>query len=585
MVGFGSPWLLLLLAAAPLAVGLLALGEARRRRALVRFLGGVQAGRLVDGPRGRWLLRAAAAAAALALLAVAAAQPQRGTQPSPAVRRGADVVVVLDVSLSMNATDVQPNRMAHAQEHLVRALDRLQGDRVGLVIFAGSARLRFPLTTDTGAAQQIIRLARPGDPLVGRGTAIGPALAEAARLFDEEESPAGRAVVLVTDGEDLQQSGSPNVAELTRRNVALFTVGVGTPEGSRIPVPGRQEGSVEYRVDPATGEPAVSRLDEPFLENLARAGGGRYFRLGPGDDLSGLVSEIDRLEAAVLSEGETEIPVERFQWALAPALALLLLELLAPAARRLRPTALRRLRPGTAAPLLVLAAAAALWAASCGGRSVESLNREGNRLYDAGQYEEALETYRQGQVERPDLPQFPYNIGNVLHRLGQYDRAVEETRRALTAGDPELRFRAYYALGNHYFHLGRYSEAYEAYKGALRENPSDLDAKTNLELALLQMQAQQQQPPAEGGGEPRPSPPEQGPGQELPQPGTGAPAPGGQRQEQEAEANEAVEEAVAGYREEGGIEDAIRVLDALRERQRAAAPEPSRRGSAGGRDW
>lgn len=190
-------------------------------------------------------------------------------------------------------------------------------------------------------------------------------------------------------------------------------------------------------------------------------------------------------------------------------------------------------------PVLLLTAALL---AGCAEEKPVRLNRQGNEAFVAGDYQNALDRYRQAQVESPDEGTFTYNAGNALYRLGQFDRAVSESSRAAAAGSDDLRFRAYYALGNAYFRQQKLREARDAYKSALKLNPGDADAKFNLEVAqrlLDERQARQQAspspapsptPPAAAGGQPSP-PPGQAAGTPNPGvPGLGSPVPGGQPQ-------------------------------------------------------
>ena len=131
--------------------------------------------------------------------------------------------------------------------------------------------------------------------------------------------------------------------------------------------------------------------------------------------------------------------------------------------------------------------------AACGS-TVASSNRQGNKLYDQGQYDEALSAYQKAQAEQPDLAELHYNVGNTLHRKEDYQEAAAETLQGLSKADPDLRARAYYNLGNSFYRQGQFTEAIAAYKEALKLNPDDQDAKHNLELAQQQLEKQQLTP-------------------------------------------------------------------------------------------
>jgi Ca-activated chloride channel family protein len=221
--------------------------------------------------------------------------------------------------------------------------------------------------------------------------------------------------------------------------------------------------------------------------------------------------------------------------------------------------------------------------AACGS-TVASNNRQGNKLYHQGQYDEALSAYQKAQAEQPDLAELHYNIGNTLHRKEDYQGAAAETLPGLSRADPDLRARAYYNLGNSFYRQGQFVEAIAAYEEALKLNPDDQDAKHNLELAQRQLEQQQLTPSPQpsqcplGTPTPQPSPTEEGSGKGTPttQPspgigqGTGTPTPQGGQQAAGGTATSQPEEtptpaAQAGQEGEEGLteEQARQLLKAL----------------------
>jgi Ca-activated chloride channel family protein len=338
-MSFGAPFLLLLLLALlPVAVALLAL--ARWRRTAVRRLVAGAAGR---ASRTRRMLKAGLVLAALALLAVAAARPQHGSRHVLLPREGRDVMVTLDVSVSMLTADVTPNRFDRAKAILGSLLDRLPGDRVGLVVFAGNATLRIPLTSDIEAARAVIQSTTIKEGGLSAGTGIGDGIRVAATSFPTEDAARSKVMLVVSDGEDL--SGSPLDAVRTARDkgVTVYTLGVGTAAGGEVVVPG-SGGTPTPRIDPSTGQPATSRLDDALLRQLASAGGGRYFDGNSGDPAAAITDELDRLARTRFESQEGSIPIERFQWFAAAALALLLIDFLLPDTLRRVRTAHRPVR-------------------------------------------------------------------------------------------------------------------------------------------------------------------------------------------------------------------------------------------------
>lgn len=528
--------------------------------------------------------------AAATLLVVAAARPQWGSRELLRDRQGVDLVIALDISQSMEAADVQPSRLALAQEELVRVVEQQRGSRIGLVFFAGSAIMRSPLTTDTQAVVQLIRRAGEEAGLVRAGSDMGAALAQAGEVLTHSENP-GKAVLLVSDGEDHAGAYAEQAQALRERGIVVMTAGVGTARGAQLfdldprgqPVP---------KLD-ASRQPVISRLDEAALQSIAAAGGGSYYPVSASEGLGGIGVELSRLDPSPTGNDELTLPIERFQVFVAGGLALLIASWFLPAGLVLPLAArLRRMRPGPALPVLLVA----LFLGACGGGdSPRERNAEANRLYAAGDYQGALNAYQELLAERPDLDELSYNAGNALHRLGEYERAVEETRRALPPKDPALGASTYYALGNHLLQLQRLQEAYFAYRSALLLDPSDGDAKHNLELTLLLL-GQSRPPSGQGNEAGQPDgPPQEGTagpeGQEgqpgetppggTPQPGApaGQPPPGATPGPSQAAAQRQLEEALAGIDEELTFEEAVRILELLREQQRQRqapqGPRPS----------
>jgi Ca-activated chloride channel family protein len=339
-MSFGLPVLLLLtVALLPVIVALLLYG--RWRRLALRRLLGTRGARGAGTLGHRRLLQSALLLSVLLLVAVAAARPQLGTRQVILPREGANVVIALDVSASMLATDIEPNRFEHTKDLLSRFLDGLYGDRVGLVLFAGSAAPRFPLTTDIDAAREVIRSAAIREAGLEPGTAIGEAIRVALEAFPAGQPSRNNILLLVTDGEDF--GGGPlEAAALAReRSITLYTIGVGTEVGGPIIVPETERSRAQPRTDPTTGGPAVSQRDEPLLLQLAAAGQGRYFDGNVAGTSADLSAEVGRLTRTRFESQEGSLPIERFQWFVAAALLLVV-------AATVLPNTVRRAAPATA---------------------------------------------------------------------------------------------------------------------------------------------------------------------------------------------------------------------------------------------
>ena len=273
------------------------------------------------------LLVLAAAGVGLAL-----ARPQWGEQAEVSHMVGQDTLFILDCSRSMLASDVAPSRLQRAKLAILDYVQRRSHGRVGLIAFAGQAFLQCPLTFDYGAFQDAL-MGIDDKTIPVPGTDIGRALDEAYRAMDKNQRQ--KVLVLLTDGEDLEQGGVRTAETLAKEGVVVFTVGVGTPAGGEIQMVNEQ-GKPELVRD-SRGEVVHSRLDEPTLRNIAQATHGAYYPLGPlGEGLAKVRLSLENLNAGSASAPARKLGVDRFHWPVAGALVLLVAESLIGTRRRVR---------------------------------------------------------------------------------------------------------------------------------------------------------------------------------------------------------------------------------------------------------
>ena len=503
---FGRPELLPLVLILPLLSALAIWAYARRRRRVAEALGDAAlverlgAGDLRRFPWTRLLLVTGAAAS----LGIAAADPRWGMRVADEVSRSLDMVVAVDVSKSMYATDLQPSRLEAERLLLRRLLRDLPGDRIGLVVFAGRAYVLSPLTVDHGALNLYVDALDPGIVSQG-GSSVAAAITQATDLVrGSEESGGRRVIVLLTDGEAHEDRSDIEAAadRAARAHVAIFTVGVGSARGAPVPDRDPVTGQVAGYKQDESGEVVISRMDPELLGSIAERTGGAFVRLDEPGAAGRVTQGLRRLDRTEGPAGRTVQLQERFAWFV--ALGLLLLALDAVRASPAHMASLRALgsvfqrrthrSAHTAALLLVL-----LTHAGWGIGDVE----RGNRLYRAGRYAEAVEAYREALADGEDSPQLQYNLGTALLRLGRYQEAQAHLQRALSGVEAEVQRRSFFNLGSRFLEEGRsptstgapgelLGSAIEAYKRALRLRPNDEDAKWNLELALRQQEQQQQ---------------------------------------------------------------------------------------------
>jgi Ca-activated chloride channel family protein len=331
----GSPIFLFAGAAIPLVVALLVFAAHRRRSLLSEFgdwepIARIQ--RSVDPRRRR--TKAILFACGVALAVVALVRPQFGAREVVVKRRGIDVVFAIDTSLSMLARDLPPSRIERAKQEISRVLDRLGGDRVALVAFAGGAYVQCPFTLDYGALRLFLENVTVGTvPKVGSD--VEAAIRRATNLLRSDEKKY-KALVLFSDGEALSGDTERAVREAAEAGVRILAVGVGTPAGGVIPVVDEEGRSAGVKRD-ATGEVVVTRLDDVVLGEIARATGGSYIALGgPGDPGAEIAEAIASFEKKDVSSRTALQFEERHAWFSLAAFLLLLTELLLPGGRRAR---------------------------------------------------------------------------------------------------------------------------------------------------------------------------------------------------------------------------------------------------------
>lgn len=336
MIQWRDPLSLAALVLVPALALFLVWSARRRRQALETFItGGLLPAIAPDLDARRRVTRSVLLAGAVLALAVALAGPMWGFRWQQVQREGIDLIVAIDTSRSMLATDVKPNRLARAKLAVQDLLQQLQGDRIGLVAFAGSAFLQCPLTLDFGAFLQSLDAVDAG--IIPRGgTSLTAAIDTALAAFEGRQAE-HQALVIITDGEDHEGDVKEAVKRATDRGIKIYTVGIGTAEGELIPL--EQGGFLKDR----KGQVVKSRLDESTLQEVATDTGGAYLHatdtaFGLAELYRDYISTMEKRELASTLERRFE---HRFQWPLVIAFVLLIAEPLVGERRRVKPEAPR----------------------------------------------------------------------------------------------------------------------------------------------------------------------------------------------------------------------------------------------------
>ena len=261
--------------------------------------------------------------AAIALLVVSYANPIVGSKLKDAKREGIDIVIGLDISYSMLAEDIKPNRLERAKQAISRLLDKLESDRVGLIIFAGRANVLFPLTNDYAAAKMFLSTIDP-EFISEQGTALAQAMDIAVDKFKTDEKHK-KALLIISDGEDHEQNAVEAAEKAKQSGFVVYTIGMGSPEGAPIPIYRNQV--VDSYMKDDNGKTVISKLNADALRNIAVAGGGQFVRTYQTEpDLAQFLKEIDKLDKQQFESKKYSEFESKYQLFLALALILLVFD-------------------------------------------------------------------------------------------------------------------------------------------------------------------------------------------------------------------------------------------------------------------
>ena len=484
-MSFGQPFALLLLTLVPVAAILMGRGDRLVRQRLKRIVASRLLPSLTDTVDQRlrfW--RRVLFLIALGCFVFALAQPQWGEVEETQNFQGRDVLLAIDTSKSMLSTDLSPSRLARAKLAAEDLIESMPGDRFGLLAFAGEAQVEAPLTIDYDTV--IATLNELNTNTIARGGTDIAAAIRAGELILGRNGENYKALVLITDGEELDEDGVAEAERAAKNGIRIFTVGIGSPDGATIPLPNGQ------LLRDSSGKIVRTKLDEARLKGIAQATGGFYLRLQP-DTVSRLVRDgINRLSESKLGRRIFRAPIERYRWPLACGLLFLVISSIL--------SERQRSQKATVALLLILTFGT--------GTAAEAASAFD--LYQQGDYNGALRQWRQELEGSPHDPILNFNAGTAAYRMGKYDQAFENFSEVLQSPNETLREKAYYNGGNALFRQGdeqedierqliSYEDAEYLYEQALAIDPNDEAAKKNLALVKRRIEELKKRKQQQGG--------------------------------------------------------------------------------------
>src|SRR5438132_3271219 len=509
---FGAPewlWGLLLI---PLLIALFMRAEHRALKRLQQFVSArllPQLAGTVNRPRRTMRFGLQSLGLALALLSLA--QPRWGYTFEDVKRKGLDLLIAVDTSRSMLSNDVQPDRLERVKLAAQDLINELQGDRVGLIAFAGRAFLQAPLTIDYEAVMESINNL-DAKTIPEGGTNISSAIALAMQSFGKS-AVGNRALIIFTDGEELTGNAVKTAKAAADESVRIFTVGVGTPQGSLIPIIS-ENGETAFVKDSA-GQVVKSKLDEKPLHEIAQATGGFYVHLENGPrTMQQIYNEgLAKMQAAEIDVRLSRRPIERYEWPLGAAVIALGLSILIGERKRVRE------RIHVPAPAKVTAATAALVIFLC---QFAFGSAAGLDAYSNGKFEDAYSQFQETLKSHPEShaeDKIQIDTSSAAYKLKDYSKALESFSQALLSPDTGLQSKGHYNLGNTLYQRGEaqksddkklseWTNALDHYEQTLKLEPQNKEAKENYDYVKKKIEELKNKKQAEQQPSPSPSPPQ-----------------------------------------------------------------------------
>ena len=495
MFRFEDPIYLYALAVIPLLALLRWLMVRQQKKRLRRFGDPELVRQLIpDVSRFRPLVKFCLLLGALALLIVMLARPQMGTKISHEKRTGIETIICMDISNSMLAEDVAPSRLDRSKMLVENLVDKFTNDKIGLIVFAGDAFVQLPITSDYVSAKMFLSSITPA-MIATQGTDIAAAISMASHSFTQQQG-VGKAIIVITDGEDHEGGAVEAAKDAKDKGMNTYVLGVGSPNGAPIPT-----GNGDYLKD-NTGQTVMTGLNEEMCRQLADAGGGAYIHVennsSAQDQLDNALDKLAKKEisSTIYSDFDEQFQAVGIIVLLLLILEICILEIKNPLLKRVSLFSRNGERNVSArfvmlATMLLFPSIFTLQQASA--QTDRNLVRQGNKQFRKGNAADAEVSYRKAVEKNQRNAQANYNLGNALMVQRKDSLAITQLEAAAKLEtNPLRRAQAYHNMGVICQQHQMFGEAIEAYKEALRNNPTDDQTRYNLELCKRQQKNQDQ---------------------------------------------------------------------------------------------
>ncbi len=538
-MNISNPHMFYLILVVLLLMAVMIYGIRKRTRVLGKFIDPSLLSVMVPqySLKRRWL-KGMLLIGSLFFIVISLTGPEVGFRWEKVEQKGVDIMIALDCSKSMLATDIKPSRLEQAKREIIDLLKMMHSDRAGLVAFAGSAILQCPLTLDHSAFHIFLNALDP-EYLPRGGTDIRGALQTALDSFETDVN-SEKAIILITDGENT--SGDPYgvVKEAAKKGVRIFCIGVGREEGAPVP-----DDSGGFKKD-AQGRIIMSRVDDETLGKIAAMGMGVYVKSVAGDmdlDLIYTHEILKNMKKTTLQSGKKKVWENRFQWVLFPALLLLILELFISEqkknkngkastqtgdnkaqtrtqnqtqtqsetknqsqsnnqnqdshqyARKNNKQTLHKNKKKFLFFLVLLSMTFVLCLdhPTIANAGTHSSVKKGIEAFNQGKYEDARKKFIDAQLQNPDMPELYYNIGSAAYKAEDYDAALTNFARAMDTQDPVLKDKSRFNLGNTKYRKGDLEGAVKDFEQIAEESPLHKKAMENMAFVKTKIEEQKQQ--------------------------------------------------------------------------------------------